>query len=169
MSDVTANLKEQGEAARALILNIRDVIGEDEEMLETAIEGETDLKEAISAAVDRMAILNDFQESLETRIKSLQERRDRFEDQAARIKAAIHVAMGQAELRKLELPQATLSVRAVPPKVEIIDESAIPSQFWKPQDPKLDKKAVLEALKAKEPVAGAVLSNGGETLSIRGA
>jgi hypothetical protein len=166
--DISRELQIQGEAARNLLLNVRDVIGDDEDMIATAVEGETNLKEAISSAVDRIAELNGHQEALEIRIKALQERRDRFEDQAARIKAAVHVAMGQGELRKLELPQATLSVRAVPPKAEITDESLIPSKFWKPQDPKLDKKAVLDALKAEEAVPGATLSNGGETLSIRG-
>lgn len=165
--DVSRELRNQGEAARNLLLNIRDVVGEDEDMIVTAIEGETDLKEAISAAVDRLNELNGHQESLDARIEALKTRRDRFEGQAERIKAAIHVAMGQAELRKLELPQATLGVRAVPPKAEIIDESMIPSKFWKASDPKLDRKAVLEALKAKEDVPGAALSNGGETISIR--
>lgn len=169
MSNITAELREQGEAARNLILNIRDIISEDEEMLVTAIEGETDLKEVISQAVDRIAEVNAHQEALEARITDLRKRRDRFEGQAERIKAAIHLAMSQAEQRKMELPQATLSLRAVPPKAEIVDESLIPSKYWKPQDPKLDKKAVLDALKAKEDVPGATLSNGGETLSIRSA
>jgi hypothetical protein len=165
--DISRELQVQGEAARNLLLNVRDVIGDDEEMIATAIEGETNLTEAISSAVDRISELNCHQESLALRIKALQERRDRFEDQAARIKAAIHVAMSQGELRKLELPQATLSVRAVPPKVEITDEAEIPSRFWKPQDPKLDKKAIAEALKLNVPVPGATMSNGGETISIR--
>lgn len=165
--DISRELHIQGEAARNLLLNIRDVIGDDEEMIADAVEGETDLTEAISSAVDRIAELNGHQESLETRIKALQDRRDRFEDQAARIKAAIHVAMGQGELRKLELPQATISLRAVPAKVEIINEVEIPPRFWKAQDPKLDKKAILDALKSGESIDGAKLSNGGETISIR--
>ena len=55
----------------------------------------------------------------------------------------------------------------MPPKAEIVDESMIPSKFWKPSDPKLDRKAVLEALKAKEDVPSATLSNGSETLMVR--
>jgi hypothetical protein len=53
------------------------------------------------------------------------------------------------------------------PKAIILNEADIPSKFWKAQDPKLDRKAVLDALKAKEAVAGAELSNGGETIQIR--
>lgn len=169
MSAVLHALHIEGEAAKALVLNIKDVVGDDEEMIETAVEGETDLKEVISRAVDRIEEINGHRECLETRIKSLQERRDRFENQAERIKAAIHAAMGHAELRKLELATATLSIRAVPPKCEIVDESVVPSKFFKPQDPKLDKKAILDALKGKEFVPGARLTNGSETLSIRSA
>lgn len=167
MTDVARSLTLQGDAAKVLLANIRDVIGDDEDMRMTAVEGETGLLEAISEAVDRCEELKAHQEAIETRIKDLSERRDRFDGQAQRIKAAIQVAMMQAELRKIELPQATLSVRAVPPKAEITDEAAIPAKFWKPQDPKLDRKAVLDALKAKEQVPGATLSNGGETISLR--
>lgn len=167
MSDVGRSLHIQGEAARCLLANIRDVIGDDDDMIATAVEGETGLVEAISDAVDRISELKAHQTALEGQIKSLTERRSRFEDQEARIKAAVHVAMGQAEMRKLELPQATLSVRAVASKAEITDEAAIPAKFWKPQDPRLDKKAVLDALKSKEDVPGAILSNGGETLAIK--
>lgn len=167
MSAVTRELHIQGEAARALLLNIKDVVGDDAEMIETAVEGETDLKEVIAAAVDRILELDAHEAAIEAQIKALSERKERFAHQSERIKASIHVAMGHAELRRLELPVATLSLRSVPPKAEIADESLIPSRFWKEQDPKLDKKAVLEALKAKEDVPGATLSNGGESLQIR--
>ena len=164
---ITRQLQIEGEAARVLLANIRDVVGEDEELIDTAVEGETNLKEVIAEAVNRLAELEAHQQALETQIKNLGERRDRFDKQHERIKAAIHVAMAQAEMPKLELPQATLSLRALPPKAEITDEAAVPSRFWKTSDPTLNRKAVLDALKAKEDVPGAVLSNGGQTISIR--
>lgn len=167
MSNVLSDLRMQVEAATALFLNIKDVVGEDEEIWLTCIDGETDLIRAIGAAVDRLDTLNILMGVLEERMTEIRKRKERFEGQSERIRAAIHVALGHASLRKLELPQATLSVRAVPPKVEIIDEAAIPARFWKPQDPKLDKKGIAEALKANVPVPGATMSNGGETLSIR--
>jgi hypothetical protein len=60
----------------------------------------------------------------------------------------------------------TLSLRAVAVSVIVIDETEIPTKFWKASAPKLDKRAVLEALKAKETVPGASLSNGGQTLAL---
>jgi len=167
MSDTIRHIQIQSQAASVLLEHVRDVVGDDEEMILTAVEGETGLLEAISEAVERVAQLEAHCEALAIQSKKLSERRDRFEAQKDRIKAAVHVAMSMAELRKLELPAATLSVRAVPAKAEIIDEAAIPSKFWKAVDPKLDRKAVLDALKAKEDVPGATMSNGGETISIR--
>lgn len=167
MNDVTRRLALEGDAARSLLANIRDVIADDEDMVLTAVEGETSLIETITQAVARLAELDGHTEALNIQIKALTERKSRFEAQHDRIKAAIAVAMQQAELRKLELPAATLTIKAVPPKADITDEALIPSKFWKPQDPKLDRKAVLDALKAKEDVPGARLTNGGETLSLR--
>lgn len=167
MSTVIEDLRLQTDAATALLLNIKDVVGEDEEIWLTCVEGETDLLGAIGAAVDRMDTLNILMGVLEERMIEMKKRKERFEAQCERIRAAVLVAMGHANLRKIEIPQATLSIRAVPPKAEIVDESMIPSRFWKTPDPKLDKKSVLDALKAKENVPGAVLSNGGETISIR--
>lgn len=168
MNDTARQIKIQGEAARALLANFKDVIGDDDELSLTAVEGETSLIEMISAGVDRINEAEAHSQALDYQINALKLRQSRFDKQSERIKAAIHVAMGQAELRRLELPQATLSLRAVQPKVEITDESAIPSKFWKAGEPKLDRKAVLDALKAKEDVPGAVLSNGGETIAIKG-
>lgn len=164
---LTGRLRQEGDAAKALIANIRDVIGDDEEMALTAVEGETSLIETITQAVHRIHELDAHTEALNIQIKTLSERKSRFENQHDRVKAAVCVAMQHAELRKLELPTATLSIKAVPPKAEIIDEALVPSKFWKPADPKLDRKALLDALKAKEAVPGAALSNGSETLSIR--
>lgn len=168
MSNVSRSLIIQGEAAKTLLANYRDVIGDDEDLALTAVEGETSLIEVITEAVARLQELDGFSAAINAQIKTLSERKSRFENQHDRIKAAVCVAMQQAELRKLELPTATLSIKAVPAKAEITDEALLPSKFFKAQDPKLDKKAVLDALKAKEDVPGAVLSNGGETLSIRG-
>ncbi len=166
MSGIRRSLQIEAEAARSLLANIRDVIGDDEEMAHDAVEGETGLIEAITSAVARIGELEAFESAIAEQVKALSARKARFGDQAERIRTAVMVAMGMADLKNLELASVTLSRKTVPPKVVITDEAAIPSRFWKPSDPTLDKKALLAALKAKEPVAGAELSNGAETISI---
>lgn len=165
--DLRTEIKNEGEAIAELLSNCRDVIGDDEYAIQDAIEGETNFKEVASEAVERIATLNGFSKSIDDQITNLIKRRDRFENQAALIKTALSAAMTTAEIDRLELPNATLSVKALPAKAIIIDEALIPSKFWKPSDPKLDRKAVLDALKSGDSVSGAALSNGGTTLQIR--
>ena len=167
MTDHIRTIQIEGEAARVLLAYIKDIVGDDEEMTLTAIEGETSFLEAVDAALARIAEVTAHAEAIAAQALALRDRKERFLYQGECIRTALHVALEQAGLRKLERPQATLSVRAVPAKAEILDEAAIPVKFWKEQAPKLDKKAVLEALKAKEDVPGASLSNGGETIAIR--
>jgi len=68
MADVSRELHIQGEAAKALLLNIKDVVEDAAEMIETAIEGETSLKEAISAAVDRILELDAHEEAIAAQV-----------------------------------------------------------------------------------------------------
>lgn len=164
---IVRDLDIQTEAARCLLANIRSVIEDDEEAAICAIEGETNLIEAITVAVERIAELEGLEDATKARLDALKARRDRFSRQAENIRTALVAAMGAASLKKLELPIATLSCKPVPPKATVFAEADLPSQFWKPQAPKIDLKAVADALKAKESVPGASLSNGGETVSIR--
>lgn len=157
----------EADAARALLANIKDIIGDDEEAAADAVEGETGLVEAIRDAVARVGELESLAEGLKAHTDTLYKRRKRLEEQAERIRSAVASAMEAGALKKLELDVATVSRKPVPPKATISNEADIPSKFWKPQAPKLDLKAVLDALKAKEDVPGASLSNGSETLAVR--
>lgn len=166
MSDVVRELTREAEAARTLLLNIRDVIGDDEQAAADAVEGETSFNEACSKAVERNAQLVAYDSALGDQIDALTVRRNRFRKQADGIRTALAAALVQAGIKKLELPVATLSIRPITPSVVVVDEASIPSDFWKRGEPKLDRKALLAALKDKQDIPGATLSNGGETLAI---
>lgn len=167
MSDLKRTLKDEAETARALLASLQTVLNDDEEARHDAVEGETGLIEAIGAAVDRLAEIDAHETALATMAKDLASRRDRFQNQAEQIRAAVLVAMSTAELKKLELPQATLTRKATPPKAIVTAEADLPSRFFVDQAPKLDKRSLLDALKSGEKIAGAELSNGGETLQLR--
>lgn len=164
--NVSRNLKVNAESARVLMLNLRDILADDETAKSDAIEGETSLMEAIDVAVARLGELDCHKDALKAHIDALKSRLARFENQGEMIRAALASAIGMSGLRKIERPSATLSLRAVAASVRVIEEADIPSAFWKPQAPKLDKSSLLKALK-EGPVAGAELSNGGETIAIR--
>ena len=66
----------------------------------------------------------------------------------------------------MELPLGTVSLRAKPASVLILDESAIPDKYMRiKKEP--DKTAIKAALESKEEVSGALLSNGGIGLTVR--
>ncbi len=156
----------EAEAARALLANVRDIIGDDEQAAEDFLEGETGLKEAIAAAVEMIAEWEAFSAALKTRIEEMKARKDRLDDRVETTRAAIANAMQSVDLKKLSYPVATLTLKATPPKVIVTNEAEIPAKFWIAQDPKLDKRELLAALKERS-VAGATLSNGGSTIAIK--
>lgn len=164
---ITAELSKEAEAARVLLLNVREVLANDEDAVEDAIEGETNFKEAAARAITRLAEIDALAEAISIQTKNLSARLSRLEAQGDSIRAALTSAMGIMEVTKLELAQATISRRPTAPKVIVTDETAVPSQFWKRADPTLDKRALLAGLKDGLRVPGAELSNGGETLSVR--
>lgn len=159
-------LQAQADAARALIANIRDIAVDDEVAKHDAIEGETSLLEAIDAAVQRIATLDTHILALDTQIDGLKKRSERFARQRDMLRAAVQSAMNQADLPNLELASATLFLASAAPSAIVTQEADIPSEFFTPQPPKLDRRRLLAELK-KGPVAGATLSNGSQTLHIK--
>lgn len=164
---VAYGLTVETQRARDLLADMRDLLGDDADAIGMTVESETNLQEAMHAALKRLAELNGLMNGIVGMIANLKDRGERLEKQRDTIRELLCVAMETAGQKKLETPLGTVSLRAVPPKAEIIDEALIPSRFWKPQDPKLDRKAVLDALKAKEAIPGATLSNGGMTISVK--
>ena len=161
-------LETETRAATALIEQLRDMLADDDEyVVASAIEGETNLHEAICAGLNRLAELNGLMDGIAGMMASLKDRGERFEKQRDRIREAISVAMEAGQIKRLEFPIGTVSLRSVAPSVVPTDESAIPARFWKAQDPKLDKRELLKALKDGESVPGAQLSNGGNTITVK--
>jgi hypothetical protein len=75
--------------------------------------------------------------------------------------------MQRFELGKIKEPDFTASLRPAPPRVIILAEHDIADDFLKPQPPKLDRQAILDALKCGRSVRGATLSNQESILSVR--
>jgi hypothetical protein len=105
--------------------------------------------------------------ALGMRIGDMQERLSRIEARVEKKRTTITAVMEKADLKKLEQPDFTASLRAVPPGLVVADETLIPDDYWKPQAPKLDRRGLLAALNAGQVVAGVGLGNGGTTLSVR--
>ena len=157
----------EAQAVAALRSSMEALAGEDEILLLDTIEGETGLLEAVDALLNRMTETRALIVGTEAVASELDVRKRRFEARLETDRALIEQALMIAELDKLERPTATLSLAKRQPRVEVQTESDVPARFWKAADPKLDKKALLDALKAGEAVPGACLSNAAPTLSVR--
>lgn len=162
-------LKNETQAAQLLREQIREIVGEDSDadLVRDTIEGETNLLEFIEDVIMQVSMDSALVDGIKGRQAQLSERRSRLEGRIEAMRVAIMAAMETAEVPKLETPLARLTVKDLPPKALVIEESDIPSDYFILVDPKLDKKAVLDALKAGKTVPGAQLSNGGKTIQIK--
>ena len=167
MSNIDYMLHAAIQAADVLKAQLREIAGDDEEVIHDTIEGEIDLQGLICLAAEQNSLDAASVNGIAGLIDKLRDRKDRIERRIAMRRVAILSAMQAGEIRRLETPSGTISRKAVPPSVLILEEAEIPGEFWKPADPKLDKKAVAEALKEGRVVPGATMSNGGETIQIK--
>ena len=89
--------------------------------------------------------------------KRLADRRKALENRISNTKAYLFEQMEIAGLDKVKRPTLTVSIANNPPSVEVIDPDLIPSLFMIDQEPKIDKKAILEALKNGSEIDGCAL------------
>jgi len=154
------------EAAKVLRDQIADIAANDPEFMRDVIEGETSLHELIGALVAEEGEDKAVIDGLDRYVEHLVARKDRLKRRIETRRALIALAMEIAELPSFETPTGKVSVAPVAPKAIVQDEAQIPARFWIAGEPKLDRKALLAALKASENVPGATLSNGSKTIRI---
>lgn len=163
----TRDLEKEIAAARIIREQVAALTGDDPDFIRDAIEGETSLLEIVGALAaadgEDMALVD----GLDTYQKAIADRKARILRRADIRRALIASALEIVELKKLETPAGTISVRAVAPKAIINDESAIPSEYFETPPPKLNKSEVTNALKDGRDIPGATLSNGSITIAIR--
>ncbi len=69
--------------------------------------------------------------------------------------------------KKLTAPDFTASIRPGMPALMVIDEAAVPSIYWEPREPKLNRQELLAELKQGAEIKGVTLSNPEPVLSVR--
>jgi hypothetical protein len=170
MSDASHTLHRQAEAAKRLLASLKESgDADDQEIVETAIEGETSLLEAIDEALAQIDECEVLVTGLKAKEEAFADRRKVIEQRAERLRASIEQALIVTEQEKVTLPTATIFLSKRKPNIVIDNEADIPAVYWTiPKvEPKLDKKALKEALEGKEEIPGAHLDNGSVSISIR--
>lgn len=154
---------------RQQITNLRlshpELFEGDEEDWLLALESETDLDALLTQIVYALDDAAALETGTKERLDQLNSRKQRFARKQEALRDLAFKLMDQANVVKVELPVATLSMRGVPPSVVITDETALEDDFFLIERFP-DKRKIKECLKTG-PVAGAAMNNGTRTLSIR--
>lgn len=117
---------------------------DDERLFADMIEGETDLYKIVGRLHAQIANDEELLVGITARQTELSDRKRRLNDRRTVTKAAIGQFMRAAKVTKLELPEATYSVRDGKPKLEIVSADAVPEDFRKVKT-EPDKTAINEA------------------------
>ena len=87
----------------------------------------------------------------------LNNRRKTIENRAVNAKGYLSEAMLATGKEKIKGKLFTISMQNNPPSVDVTDARVIPMAYYVEQEPKLDKKSLLDALKQGAWIPGAVL------------
>jgi hypothetical protein len=147
----------------AIAAHLRDQLDDDERAYLDTLEGETDLFEWVRRLLGRIEADEGNVAALKEQIADRTVRKSRAEQRIETTREAIKALLDCARLDKLVLPEATVSVRDVPPKIIVTDEALVPDDFCK-----FTRKPDMAAIKAADaPVPGTMTDNGGSSLTIR--
>jgi hypothetical protein len=138
---------------------------EDEALRADVLDGETELNEVISRALDHALEAESMAEAIKGRMGFMSERMARYAKRAEAMRGLILELMTKANLRSLPLPEATIAVSAGRDSVIITDLNALPQGTFKTERI-ADKTSIAAQIKAGSPVPGAETKAGADTLRI---
>lgn len=169
-AQATANVHYAINEARRLQEQLREIYGDDENLIADMIEGETSLVDLLPGIAKQIVEQRILITGLTQYLDTVKARFTQVEDREERLRGVMLRALEAANRRSYEGPEGIFSRRRTPPKVEILDELQIPSAFFttpKAPDPKPDKVAIKKALGEGAIIPGCRLDNGSETLHVR--
>lgn len=101
----------------------------DEQLFADMLEGETDLHSIVSELHEQIARAEEMLEGIALREADLKKRKQRLQERTTATKATIGSFLRAAGVKKLELPEATYSVRDGKPTLEVVSPDAVPDEF----------------------------------------
>ena len=126
----------------------------DEQTLADTVEGLTDLHQVV-AAIIRSALADEaLATGLKSRIAEMQDRLDRLQDRACKRRQIAKDVMVELNIKKITAPDFTVSIRPGMPSLLVLDEAAVPSIYWEPRDPRLNRQKLATELKDGAEIPG---------------
>jgi hypothetical protein len=139
----------------------------DEQTLADTVEGLTDLPEIIIAIVRSALADQALATGLKGWIAEMEDRLERLQDRASKRRQIAKDVMVDLDIKKITAPDFTVSIRPGLPSLLVLDEAAVPSIYWQPVEPRLDRQSLLSELKEGADITGVTLSNPEPVLSVR--
>lgn len=146
------------------ILEAYPELAEDESLRVDVLDAETDFHRLIDSLVKRKLDARELAVGAKARKQEVAARQSRFERQEEGCDVLIKGLMQFAEMQKVVLPEATVSITKPRTKAIVRDVNELPQGFYK-RDPKISE--IKAALEAGEQVPGAELALGDEGLMVR--
>lgn len=141
-------------------------LAEDELLRADMIEGATSAHDFLRIVEQRRQEATSMAGAIASNIAELGLRQERFERRERAMRQLMFKVMETADLKKIELPEATITMRAGSPQVVIIDHRLLPDDLVRvKREP--DKQEIRKRLMEGEALNGAYLSNGFPSVSIR--
>jgi len=117
----------------------------------------------MEALLEEYAIEQEFVKNMDAQIKKYQSRKKTSNTKIDEIKLKIQNRVGDG----YDGENGSVSLRGVPPKLIVSDESLIGDEWFIEKTTRtLDKNGIKSALKKDQKIDGATLSNGGQTIVI---
>lgn len=153
-------LYELADSYSALLQMLEEMSDDDLQLALVEVKGELTEK---AASIGKMVKSIDYDiDTLKAEEKRLSDRRKALENKKERVKDYLFGQMEKAQLDKIKTPLITLTIQNNPPAVELEPGTMLPAKYLTiiPESYQVNKKAIAEALKAGEEVAGARLTHG---------
>jgi hypothetical protein len=149
----------------SLLLDKHPELIDDVDLRADMLEGSTDLHAIMERLLTEERETNELIAVVGNRIENLSARRAMFRSRQTSLRDVMMEILQRADLRKIALPEATVSITRRGPAVQIIDDTLVPDAYCRFKR-EVSKTAIKDAINAGEEVPGAVLDNGSETLRI---
>jgi hypothetical protein len=162
-------LREQAQQLQQQIANLYlefpELVDDDEVLRIDTLEGATNLHELLTAIHRACEDAKALRDGTKIRLEELKARKGRFAMRIDFLRAMMQKILEHAKVKKIELPECTLSIRNGAQQVLGEDASALPDELCRiVREP--DKIKIKEKLLAGEAVPGFVLSNAAPTLAV---
>ena len=123
--------------------------------IEDTLEGiEYEIEEKAESYARVIRSLEEDANGLGNEIKRLTDKKNTINNNIRSMKKNLEKTMVETGKRKFKTKLFSFRIQANPPSAKIEDESKIPEIYLIPQQPKIDKKALLKDLKAGQEVEG---------------